>query len=330
MNRAPITVLPEEVQAHPAVQAWAGMGVAQEAPTRVDVLVQFASSAVYRLVDAGPGATSVIAKRSPPTKLSAELAVYERVLPHLDVTHPRYYGSQPTDGGAPDGDRWIFLEDVGTEQYSDSNAAHLALAAGWVARMHRAAADLAAAQVLPDGGPSRYLAHLRAARDKIERRLAGPDLTADDVTMLHGVVAVLNALESCWSQINDECVGLPATLVHGDFRPKNVYLRANGSGLACYPIDWETAGWGVPAADLTRIDLSAYWAAAREWLPGLQLETAQRLRTLGQAFCAVAGIDWESIGLRFDSRRVISRQLSSIEVLVRRLAEAARTAGVLA
>jgi len=148
--------------------------------------------------------------------------------------------------------------------------------------------------------------------------------------MLHGVVAVLNALESGWSQIHTVCVGMPATMVHGDFRPKNVYLRTYGSGLVCYPLDWETAGWGIPAPDLTRIDLNAYWASAREWQPGLRLETVQRLRTLGQAFCAVAGIDWESTGLRFDSRRVISRPLSSIAVLVRRLAEAARAVGVLA
>lgn len=327
MNRAPITVLPEEVQTHPAVQAWVALEGAREVPTRVDVLVQFASSAVYRLVDAGPDGTSVIAKRSLPAKLSAELAVYERVLPQLRLTVPHYFGSQPT--GAPEGDRWIFLEDVGTEQYSDSNRAHLALAAGWVTRMHRAAAGLAAARELPDGGPGRYLAHLRAAREKIERRLPGPDLTAGDVAMLQRVVALLDTLEFCWSQLEGLCVGLPATLVHGDFRPKNVYLRANGTGLACYPIDWETAGWGVPAADLTRIDIAAYWSAAREWQVGLDLQTVLRLRPLGQAFCAVAGIDWESTGLRFDSRRVISRPLSSIEVLARRLADAARTAEVL-
>lgn len=327
MSRPPIAVLRDDLAAHPAVQAWGSMWAAQVTPERVEVLRRLASSAVYRLVGAGPARSGVIAKRSPAARASVELTVYEAVLPHLPVTAPRYYGSRPADGS--DGHRWIFLEDVGAESYSDSNSAHLALAARWVAGMHGAAAGLAAARGLPDGGPRRYRAHLCTARDRIEQRLRGPDLTRADVTMLKGVVALQDALESRWSRIEGLCVGLPATLVHGDYRPKNVYLRPNGRGLACYPIDWETAGWGVPAADLTRIDVTTYWACARDWQAGLDLETVRRLAALGQAFCAVAGIDWESTGLRFDSRRVISRELASIDVLARRLDEAARIAGAL-
>jgi hypothetical protein len=327
MSRGPIAVLHDDLRALPAVQAWAGMWAAQDTPERVEVLRRLASSEVYRLVGAGPAGRSVIAKRSPAVKAAVELLVYERLLPNLPVTTPRYYGSHPTDG--PDGDRWIFLEDVGTERYTEATATHLTMTARWVARMHGAAAGLPSARELPDGGPGRYLGHLRGARDKILQRLPGPDLTRDDVAMLQEVVAVLSALESRWGLIDGLCTGLPATLVHGDFRPKNVYLRQNGRGLTCYPIDWETAGWGVPAADLTRIDMTTYWACAREWRAGLELDTVRRLVVLGRAFCAVAGIDWDSTGLRFESRRMISRELASIQVLVRRLADAARTAGVL-
>lgn len=326
MSRAPIAVLREDLQDHPAVQAWASMWASQELPQRVEVLRRLASSEVYRLIGAGPAGHSVIAKRAPAAKTAIELLVYERVLPYLPVTSPRYYGSRPTDG--PDGDRWIFLEDVGAERYSEANSVHLKMVARWVARMHHAAADLDAVRELPDGGPQRYLAHLRSAREKIQRRLPGPDLTADDVTMLLGVVDVLDRLEARWGLIDGLCEGLPATLVHGDFRPKNVYLRPNGGGHSCYPIDWETAGWGVPAADLTRIDIATYWACARDRRPAPDLETVQRLVWLGRAFCAVAGIDWDSASLRFDTRRMFSRELASIAVLVRRLADAARAVGV--
>lgn len=330
MSRAPIAVLHEDLATHPAVQAWGGMWAAQDMPERVEVLRRLKTSEVYRLVRAGPAGRSVIAKRAPAVKASIEVMVYERVLPHLPVTTPRYYGTRPTDTGhGRDGDRWIFLEDVGTERYSEAAPAHLTLVARWISRMHGGAAGLVAARFLPDGGPGRYLGHLRAARDKIERRLPGPELTQDDVAMLHGVVAVLNALESRWDRVERLCVGLPPTVVHGDFRPKNVYLRPNGHGLACFPIDWETAGWGVPAADLTRIDATTYWACAREWRIGLDFDTVRRLVSVGQMFCAIAGIDWDGTGLRFDARRMFCRELSSMAVLVRRLADAARTAGVL-
>lgn len=329
MSRAPIAVLHEGLEAHPAVQAWTGMWAAEGMPERVEVLRRLTSTEVYRLVGAGPAGKSVIAKRSPGAKASIEQIVYERVLPHLPVTAPHYYGSRPTDGEGRDGGRWIFLEDVGSQRYSEETPTHLALAARWVSRMHGAAASLVAARFLPDGGPGRYLVHLRSARDKIEQRLPGPELTRDDIAMLQGVVAVLNALELRWTRVEAMCLGLPPTVVHGDFRPKNVYLRPNGNGLACYPIDWETAGWGVPAIDLTRIDVAGYWACAREWRPGLDLETVRRLSSIGHVLRTVAAINWETASFRFDSRPMISRALASVEVLVRRLADAAWNSGVL-
>jgi len=147
------------------------------------------------------------------------------------------------------------------------------------------------------------------------------------------VIDRLDRLQSSWGRIESLCVSIPATLVHGDFRPKNVYLRANGNGnggarLACYPIDWETAGWGVPAADLTRIDVVAYWTAAREWHRDLQLEDVVRLESLGQVFRTLAAIDWEGASLRFESRRMISQPLASLAVLAPRLSDAARVVGV--
>ena len=324
--RPPIAVLHDDLLAHPAVQAWTTMSGAEDVPERIEVLRRLASSTVYRLVAAGPAGRNVIAKRTPVERAAVELLVYERLLPHLPVTAPGFYGSRPTDGQQG---YWIFLEDVGAEQYSDATKPHRMMAARWVARMHATAADLPAARDLPDGSPNRYLAHLRAARENIQRRLPGPDLTGSDIAMLQHVVGVLDGLESRWSEVESQCVGLPATLVHGDFRPKNVYLRSNGTGLSCYPIDWETAGWGIPAADLTRIDIDTYWTCAREWRAGLELDTVHRLVALGQAFCAIAGIAWDTTGLRFDTRRMISRELASIEVLTRRLLAAVGTTGVL-
>ncbi len=320
MSRAPIAVVQDDLAAHPAVQAWDG-----DAPESIQILRDLRTAAVYRLIGAGPGGTGVIAKRSPRAAAAAELRVYEHILPHLPVSAPRYYGSRP----GTDADVWLFLEDVGTQRYSDTDATHLALAARWVAHMHGAAAAVAATRELPDGGPGRYLEHLRTARAAITDRCSGPNLSSDDLKALGATVKLLDVIESRWADIERSCESFPETLVHGDFRPKNVYLRQLGSSLACYPIDWETAGWGVPAADLTRIDVMAYWMAARRQRPALEFATVQRLLEVGRMFCNVAAIDWETVTLRSESRQVVTRPLASLRVLVARLTAAARATGAL-
>jgi hypothetical protein len=65
------------------------------------------------------------------------------------------------------------------------------------------------------------------------------------------------------------------------------------------PIDWETAGWGLPAADVPLGDIMAYWAVVREHWPRLDLHTIQRLADVGQIFRWLAAISWESLYLTF-------------------------------
>ena len=150
-----------------------------------------------------------------------------------------------------------------TYRYSETDPAHLALAARWVGSLHTGATPIDAARALPDGGPARYLDYLRAGRDAVLGGGANPGLTAADVKRLKRLVADLDALERDWTTIERACSDVPATVVHGDFRPRNAYLRSDGTQLHVFPIDWEHAGWGVPAADLTRIDLPTYWMTVR-------------------------------------------------------------------
>ncbi len=324
--KPPIAVLHERLDSHPALIAWRAFQSRQAPAQRIDVLRQHGATAVYRLVGAGAESGTVIAKRVPPAKARPERTMYERVLPHLPVTAPRFHGALSADGS--DGETWLFLEDVGGERYSDTRPDHLALTARWVARLHGSARQVAAARGLPDGGPDRYRGHLTSATEKLERRLSGPDLAGADVTLLRGIADLLEGLAARWSEVEDMCVGLPATVVHGDFRPKNVYLRPAGERLACYPIDWETAGWGVPAADLTRIDAAVYWSVAREWREGLSLDTVLHLAHLGQVFRTLAAIDWECTSLRFATREQISRPLASLAVLTPRLTDAVQLSGM--
>lgn len=323
--KPPIDVLRDNLETHPALLAWRTFQSRRVQAQRIEILRQHGVTSVYRLVGAGTDAGTVIAKRVPRAKADLERLMYERVLPRVPVTAPRYHGALPGEGGT-----WLFLEDVGGERYSDLRPDHLALTARWLARLHGTATAVTAARALPDGGPGRYYDHLTSAAVKLAQRLSGPDLALADVTLLRGVATVLRGLEDRWSEVEQLCVGLPVTVVHGDFRPKNVYLRRAGNRLACYPIDWETAGWGVPAADLTRIDIAAYWMSAREWCPGLSFDNVYRLAQVGQVFRLIAAIDWECASLRYDTRNKIIRSLASLQVLTPRLSEAVRMTGVAA
>src|SRR5262249_46288759 len=103
-----------------------------------------------------------------------------------------------------------------------------------------------------------------------------------------------------WHALEECCGRTPATLVHGDFRRKNVRVRGGPDGIGLFPVDWETAGWGSPAADLApsrgllpQVDLPAYRAAVRECWPGLDLEAVERLAQAGTVFRRLAAIHWE-------------------------------------
>lgn len=328
MSKPPIAILREHLVSHPALLAWHAFQSREEPVQRIEILRQHGVNGVYRLVGIAAAPGVVIAKRLPQASAHAERMVYEHVLPQVPVTAPCYYGALA--GDSPESDTWLFLEDVGSERYSESRPDHLALTARWIACLHGTASAVAEARELPDAGPGRYYQHLVSAAEKLEQRLSGPDLGPGDLTLLRGVVHQVRNLAAGWSDVAELCAGLPATVVHGDFRPKNVYLRRAGNRLACYPIDWETAGWGVPAADLTRIDVATYWSVMREWRTGLSLNAVHRLALVGQVFRTIAAIDWECTSLRFEQRNMITQSLASLEVLTPRLTQAVQLSRVAA
>jgi phosphotransferase family enzyme len=317
----------DPVPGHPAVIAWRALGQPRVTPECIEVLPGHRAATIYRLGGIGPVGTSVIAKRSRTEQASVECMVYEEILPRLPVTSPRYYGFTRED----DAYAWLFLEDVGDERYSASNAEHLALAGRWLGMMHGSATCLGESETaarMPDGGPRRYLTHLRATRDSMRRSFSNPALTADDINVLATVMAQLDLVERQWESLEDSCSGIPSTLVHGDFRPKNAHIRNHRTTIALLPIDWETAGWGLPAADLARVDVDAYADVVRDWWPGVDVADVRRLACVGRVFRFLAAIAWDTAYLTYETAALLSQPMASIAVLQVGLADAMRAAGV--
>jgi aminoglycoside phosphotransferase (APT) family kinase protein len=314
-RRRPRRILDRDLDDHPAVAAWRALEPASAPPVRIEVYSDRPQWMLYALSGVGPDGSTVFAKRRLQSMAATERTVYERVLPDLPVATPRYYGC------VEDGEFvWLLLQAVEGAPYDESDPGHLGMAARWVAAMHVATAPLERPASLPDAGPDRYLAHLHGGRDRLVACLAECRfLDGEGRLTLEGLVDRLNGLETRWDQIRAQCDAMPTALVHADFRSKNVFVRHDGAGLVAF--DWETAGWGPPAADLTKIDVPAYFEAVRDGWKHVDLDGVARWAKMGSLFQALAAIDWKGTELDVDSDAALGPPLISLELWRTRLDE---------
>jgi hypothetical protein len=334
-SKAPFAILDQAVADHPASRAWGRLDDRGRPPRQVEVWREQPTNqpaSIYRLVFGDGGMPPVFAKHSDPRFGSVERACYETIVPRVGVTSHRFHGAL-TD---PDGSYWLFLEDAGRTWYSLRDPEHRVLAGSWIGRLHREGARVAAASNLPAGAPGRYLAHLRAARDRMTRHFANPSLTDGDRDVLRRVLAILDVVESRWEPIVRALAGPPATFVHGDLQPKNVRIRPASSGPEVCVIDWEMAGWGNPAIDLApssgsdvsiQVDPEAYAAEVCDAWPGVDAAAIRRLSVLGMVMRRLAGMDWATESLHFREVENLADPVATLASLHRSLSRALEAAG---
>ena len=277
-----------------AAAAWSELGAVGSAPTRLETLKDRYASHVYRLVNAGPDGSSVIAKHSPRANAFQEQTVYQRILDHLPVRTLRYYGLI-----AADDPRfcWTFVEDAEGVPYSGNTWGHGRLAAEWLALLHTRGYDLGNTLGLPARGPDWYLACLRSGCQCIRDSIENPALADTDRRVLEDIMQRCTRLETRWDEIESACCAPPPTIVHTDLHPKNV--RVSGDGGSLLPFDWESAGWGPPLIDLALagLDLAAYDSKMSGVERERQSSLLQRQASIGRLLQLVAHIEWEARGL---------------------------------
>src|SRR5881296_3809667 len=297
------------LKSHPAVRAWCGLYPHAEPRSITPLRVRKRKSSVYRLEGVGQAGRPVIAKRCRTAVAQVERMVYEGILADLTVPSLRYYGfvEEPDDASS-----WLFIEEANGPDYSNLLPEHRARAGRWLGLLHAAAADAAAGERLPDGGPGRYLERLRKLRETFREHLDNPVLLPEDVAFLEGLLARLDDLAARWHLVEGVCRGVPATLVHGDFNGRNMRLRTVGNDATITVFDWEDAGWGVPAVDLAQQltvpsgqlsanpDVGSYWSAGRDGWPDLSSEACRRLAYCGTVFRTLSAMSWISDDLAND------------------------------
>ena len=301
----------ENLLAHPAVQAWCQLNPDHVVPDRITP-AKFKPNkprpnlAVYRLEGVGADGAAVIAKRCTRGGGQIERTIYERILPHVPLPGPRYYGTVPRSAEDPAEDGcWLFIGEIHGEKYDRLSPDHRAAAARWLGILHTEAQAAAAQAGLPDAGPTRYHEQMRATRDVIRDQVDNPAFSTADVAFLDVLVARFDELDEDWDRLVRTGTGLPPTLIHGDFNGKNLRMQASPQGLRVGAFDWEDAGWAVPAVDLAQAvdpschisaspDLATYWAVVRERWQHCDQADIERLATCGAVWRAVAAITWEA------------------------------------
>src|SRR5262245_12825467 len=175
-----VEILRENLLEHPAVLAWSATAPERVEPESIAVIKPWKrnevfgtfKSGVYRLEGVGPGGSAVIAKVCPLHTAKVERLMYEEFLPRLALPSLRRYGAVD----APDGQSWwLFLEEATGEMYSPLNPEHRALAARWLAAVHRVGCEDLKTR-LPARGPEQHLQMLRSVSAKVHEHLDNPSL----------------------------------------------------------------------------------------------------------------------------------------------------------
>src|SRR6266702_2251448 len=297
----------ENLLAHPAVQAWRQLHPDRVVPDRITP-AKFKPNkprpnlTVYRLEGIGADGAAVIAKRCTREGGRIERIVYERILPHVPLAGPHYYGAVE---GPPDEDVcWLLIGEIEGEKYDMLRPDHRAAAARWLGILHTEAQSAADQAGLPDAEPSRYRDQMRATRDLIRAQVDNPAFSAEDVAFLDVLMARFDELDADWDRLARACTGLPPTLIHGDFNAKNLRVQASPQGAQIGAFDWEDAGRAVPGIDLAQAvdpscriaaspDLATYHAVVRERWPNCDATDVERLATCGAVWRALAVMSWD-------------------------------------
>ena len=161
---------------------------------------------------------------------------------------------------------------------------------------------------LPDRGPDHTSTTSRAARADFEASLGErpASLGEEDRRTLGELLRFADRIETNWGRVGRRCDAAPRVLVHGDLLRKNARVREDASGEPrMLALDWETAGWGPPAADLAgwpahlvafphaaaeAVDL--YLAEVRKCWSDITRGDVARLAAVGTVFRLLAAVRW--------------------------------------
>jgi aminoglycoside phosphotransferase (APT) family kinase protein len=281
-----------EVALRECTDGWAAVSGRSVDIGQVQFLKLTRRSRVLRLARAGRDAVDVIGKRRLSATMGVEKSVLHEIGPTIPVSMIALYGAVERDDFT-----WHYLEDGGSDFLDTSDPAHMGALVGWLGGLHRALGGPSPVG-LPGHTADRYWDHLSATYARLDMGLMNPATDAEDRADLREVRLVLDDVATNWPALTAVSSSLPDTLVHGDLQAKNILMRRHGNDLSVLPIDWETSGWGTPAADIALLDRSDRSAELLDRyhrsVPSLRMsrDDLHRASAAGRIFRYLAAMDW--------------------------------------
>lgn len=196
-----------------------------------------------------------------------EPAVYRTLLSLAPAGPPRYFGSTPSDDGHG---CWLFLEWVdGRELYQVGELSEWVAVAGWLGELHASLAPGLGSHLVQ----ARLLDHdadyYRRWIHRAQQFALGAGRSSDGARFL-------DWLSGRYDAAVEALLGLPRTVIHGDFNASNVLVSGAGEAVRVAPVDWELAAAGPGLLDLAAL-ISGDWSEAER-------------EQMTDAYAAVAGL----------------------------------------
>jgi Ser/Thr protein kinase RdoA (MazF antagonist) len=185
-----------------------------------------------------------------------EPAVYRLILPAAPPGPPGYIGATVGAMARSAGEgRWLFVEWVdGRELYQVGERAAWVQVARWLGELHSALAP----GVDDHAGQAPLLRH---DAGYYERWLSRARDFAKAAGQAREATRFLDRLAKRHDGIVEALLGLPRTVIHGDFFASNVLVAGSAQELRVAPVDWELAAAGPGLTDLAAL-ISGDWAEA--------------------------------------------------------------------
>lgn len=279
---------------HPAFLAWKQINPLSATPDSIEILKEKGGkSLVYRLCSVIGAGKSIIVKCRSIGNLSVEAQLYTDILPKLSLNMVKCYGYIENYNN----NSWLFLEDAGNHRYAPNNPEHWPLAIKWLANLHATSTEIVS--TLRNTGPAYFLSVLREARLGVNLCITHPEIRDTSINAFKQLIDHLNLIEDEWDCIEEVCDGIPQTLVHGDFVPKNMRITGSGKNTHLLVVDWETAGTAPPAADIFMIpggrsELRAYHEQLKMVWPAISWCDILRLYHIGEIFRLLHMVEWQT------------------------------------
>jgi thiamine kinase-like enzyme len=275
---------------HAAVEVCESLGLRDFKSTRIEALKHDAcTGSVFRLQPETEGSESIIAKYCPMQTGMVERRVYEEILRGSNVAIAPYHGWFAAD---EDEFCWIILGEVHGANYSPRRAEHRDVAGRWLAGLHAALLSVERPANFPDRGPTHYHDLLEFVDARLAEVSQHRECGNEERVILNAIRRHLDRIASRWNSIASICETMPLSLVHGDFVTHNAYVRSAPTGPVFIPIDWEKAGWGTPAEDLSEVDVDAYCSSMARHSEGCGREHYATLARVGRTFRCLVFLDW--------------------------------------